>query len=302
MDWLLNHFTVHEQLPRPNWETIFKHADEKLNHREPNELWTEVARAWMDELIQHLPVGYTTTESNNFILVSNEQDHYNKSMSRFLESCRRGLLSNLAGIANDQGYGKHVVIIFGDIDRYYDYVSYYGPQEGTYGLSAGMYMNYGYGHFVFQHDTLDMAEAVATHEMTHALLNHLPIPAWLNEGLAVNMESIITGHVHPIRNQAMFNKHQRFWNEQNIQEFWRGESFFRADDGGQLSYQLAQILVTNLAENYPSFVEFANKANWQDSGEAAIEDIFDISLGDMIANFLGEGEWWPMPEKWQGQN
>jgi len=298
-NWLKEHLTLHENLPRPNWQSIYKYADEHFSQDDPNTVWTDIARQWMRELAMSLPAGYRQTETDDFILLSDQSDRYNKTLSTFLQKCRRHLLSTLNGIASDMGYGKHVVIVFGDIDRYYDYVSYYGPQEGTFGLSSGMYMNYGYGHFVFPNTDLFNAEPVAAHEMTHALLNHLQLPTWLDEGLAVNMESAICGYPSPVLNHQMFDKHQAFWGEEEMQEFWRGESFSRPDEGQELSYQLARILVTNLAEDYNALVEFANKATRQDSGEAAIEEVFEISLGDMVANFLGEGEWWPMPETWR---
>ncbi|RBP51251.1 hypothetical protein [Arenicella xantha] len=298
MDWINSHFSLHEKLPRPDWDGIYRYVDSNVVSQDHNALWCDIARTWMRELIAHLPAGYAQTETDNFILVSNETIRYNNNFLGFLERCRKRLLSTLRGIASDAGYGKHVVVIFGEIDHYYDYVSFYGPQEGTYGLSSGMYLNYGYGHFVFQHDNLDNAELIAAHEMTHALVDHLPIPAWLNEGMAVNMEAAICGQMPVLLDREMFNKHQRFWGEAEMQEFWRGDSFFRPDEGQALSYQLAQILVTNLSENYSAFVEFANQANRDDGGEAAIDSVFDISLGDMVANFLGEGDWWPQPETW----
>jgi hypothetical protein len=302
-NWLKNHLTPHQNLPRPNWESIHKHVDAHFSKDKLNEVWVDIARQWMHELAASLPSGYVLTETSDFIILSDQSARYNKTFSDYLQKCLRHLLSTLAGIANDEGYGKHVVIIFGDIDRYYDYVSFYGPQEGTYGLSSGMYLNYGYGHFVFPNTDLYNAEPIAAHEMTHALLSHLQLPTWLDEGLAVNMEAAICGFPSAPLNHQMFDKHQAFWGEDEMQEFWRGDSFSRPDEGLELSYQLARILVANLAENYDAFVEFANKADRVDGGEAAVEDVFDISLGDMVANFLGEGkgegEWWPKPETWK---
>ncbi|MBL4671388.1 MAG: hypothetical protein JKX81_03940 [Arenicella sp.] len=299
-NWIKGHLTFHQNLPRPNWASIYKYADAHFGNDNLNAVWEDIARKWMHELAASLPSGYRQTETSDFIVLSDQSARYNQTFSDYLQKCRRHLLSTLAGIANDEGYGKHVVIIFGDIDHYYDYVSFYGPQEGTYGLSSGMYLNYGYGHFVFPNIDLHNAEPIAAHEMTHALLNHLQLPTWLDEGLAVNMEAAICGFPSPPLDRQMFDKHQAFWGEDKMQEFWRGDSFSRPDDGPELSYQLARILVTNLAENYDAFVAFANKADRRDSGEAAIEDVFDISLGDMVTNFLGEGEWWPKPETWKG--
>lgn len=298
IDWLKQFIPIKNGLPHPDWDQIYNHVEQNGPAHEQHQLWCNIARNWVELLSENLTHAYTKVETENFILISSEGSRYNKSLSIFLESCRKRLLSIAKGICADDGFGKHVVIVFADIDSYYDYVSYYGPQEGTYGLSSGMYLNYGYGHFVFQQDDMDMSEPIAAHEMTHALLAHLPIPAWLNEGMAVNMESMVTGATPERLNKSTYELHQDFWDNEKIQEFWRGESFFRSDDGQKLSYQLAQILVTNLSKNYEPFVKFANKVNWVDGGESAMKEIYDLSLGDMVANFLGEGDWSPAPSSW----
>jgi len=298
LDWFENFISREDKLPHPNWELIYQFVEENQGDQNPHQLWCNIARNWVDTLVQQLPHEYIKTETENFILITSDDQRYSKSLSMFLESCRRRLLAKAKGICSDDGYGKYVVIVFADIDSYYDYITYYGPQEGTYGLSSGMYLNYGYGHFVFRQEELDFAEAIAAHEMTHALLDHLPIPLWLNEGMAVNMESVITGLLPQRLNKSLFALHQNFWNHQTIQEFWRGDSFSRPDDGQKLSYQLAQILVTNLSRNYDAFTKYVNKANYADGGEAAIEEVYGLSLGDMIYNFLGEGDWFPKPRAW----
>lgn len=299
MDWLPQYLNTNNRLPHPNWELVYKHIDEHLSHLESDTFWVEVARQWLSKLSAALEGDYKNVESENFILLSAEGASYTSTFLKFLEHSRAQLLKALNGITSDHGYGKHVVIIVSDNDTYYDYISNYGPEAGTYGLSSGMYINYGYGHFIFPHQEIDQAMPIAAHEMTHALLTHLPIPTWLNEGLAMNMERLICNIPSPRLNRAMFEQHEEFWQETRIQEFWHGGSFSRPDVGQELSYHLAQILVNNLAENYDSFVSFANKANWQDGGENAIKEVFDISLGDMIYNFIGDGEWSPQPGTWQ---
>jgi len=302
LDWLERLMPMDSKLPRPDWELIHDFVEENQGDQDLNQLWCNIARNWVDLLVEHLPHDYTKIETENFILISNDNDRYNKSLSMFLERCRKRLLVIAKGVCADDGFGKYVVIVFSDLDSYYDYISYYGPQEGTYGLTSGMYLNYGYGHFVFQQGDLDMAEPIAAHEMTHALLAHLPIPTWLNEGMAVNMEAMITGAAPQRLNKSLFELHQSFWDSDKIQEFWSGESFSRPDDGQNLSYQLAQILVTNLSKNYDAFILFANKADWADGGENAAEEIYGLSLGDMVTNFLGEGDWRPEASSWPSEN
>lgn len=134
--------------------------------------------------------------------------------------------------------------------------------------------------------------------MTHALLSHLPIPRWLDEGLAVSMEDIITSS-SPLRmNNRLFSQHELFWGENEIQEFWSGDSFYRTDEGQRLSYQLAQFAVDALSKEYETFIQFANKAHFSDGGESAANEVYEGSLANLISNFFGDGEWLPNPEKW----
>ena len=112
------------------------------------------------------------------------------------------------------------------------------------------------------------------------------------------MESLLGGYPPERLDRSMAEQHQDFWTSKTIQQFWTGESFFRPDDGQKLSYQLAQILVAELSTNYDTFSEFANSADWRDAGENAFLDIYALSLGDMVANFLGDGNWSPSPDEW----
>lgn len=301
VSWLKQCLFIQEELPRPDWGRVQKHVDDNFSVEglDLDHLWCEIAREWMCLLMQNFSDDYKVTESENFILISSAGDSYNKGMSKHLEYCRRRILFVSKGITSDVGFGKFVVIMFNDIESYYKYVSYfYGADEGAYGLSSGMYINNGYGHFVFVNDDMFIVEPIIAHEMTHALLSHLPIPLWLNEGLAVNMEASISNFSPERINKAGYQQHEDFWALDEIQEFWKGESFFRADVGQKLSYQLAQLMVSRFNESYDVFVEFVNVAHVDDAGEKAMNDIFGMSLGDLAAGFLGEGEWQPDPNSW----
>ena len=58
-------------------------------------------------------------------------------------------------------------------------------------------------------------------------------------------------------------------------------------------------MVGRFNESYDAFVDFVNAAHFEDAGEKAMLDIFDMSLGDLVAGFLGEGEWQPEPGVWK---
>ncbi len=298
MEWINRHFTESGGFPRPNWESIYEHVEKNLKDEDQNKIWSEIAYAWTLKLKSKLSHDYQIHESENYILVTSESDRYVKLLQDFLENTLKKILSTLKGIASDDGHGKYVVIVFNDIDDYYSYISYYYPEDGVFGLSSGVYLNNGYGHFVFPHQEVSYAESITAHEMTHSLLSHLPIPAWLNEGMAVTIEDMITGSAPLRMDNELFARHKAFWGENEIQEFWSGDAFFRADVGQELSYSLAQFAVKSLSHDYPTFVRFANKASFEDAGELAAKEVFGSSLGNLIAQFFGDGDWAPKPQEW----
>lgn len=293
IEWLDEHFTLVEGFPRPNWETINKEIGKRKDEKNENDLWCDIATIWVDKIKSVLSAGYSTFESKNFILLTAGDKNYTSSLLGFLEDTLCRILKTLSGIASDEGYGKHVVLIFDNLDHYYSYISYFYPDEGEFASSGGVYLNKGYGHFVFPHQEIFYAQSIASHELCHALLDHLPLPPWLNEGITVNIENMIMGSKEPLMDHVMINEHKEFWDEVKIQQFWSGESFSRPDDGQHLSYHLAQFLVLSISKEYKLFKDFVLKANYSDGGELAANSVYDNSLGFLIEGLLGKGDWAP---------
>ncbi len=275
---------------RPNWNLIASRIDESASTDKLNAFWTEQCNSWLNAIGAEYGESYRIHESENFALLSDEDDRYLRIFSEFLERTLGRILKTLDGIALEEGYGKHVAIIFTDIDQYYDYISRFFPDDGEFGMSGGMYLNEGYGHFVFPSQDITLAEPIAVHELTHACLNHLPIPLWLNEGLAVCMEDVLAGN-HLYLDKRIIAKHQRYWNENTIQSFWNGESFHASDEGQELSYNLAHVLVRYLSADLAVLREFVLNAQSSDSGDSACRAAFGINLAELASSFLGEGDW-----------
>ena len=277
----------------PDWNAIANTISNDLSHDEKHEAWQTKCQTWLGALVNELEGDYRISDTENFTIVSDEGGRYIKVFSSFLEISRKRILSTLKGVASDEGFGKHVAIIFKDLDHYYDYVSMFLPEEGELGISSGMYINNGYGHFVFPTQDMEYAEPIAVHELTHACLSHLPIPTWLNEGLAVLMEEVLANNTLYIDKEIVAQHHQ-YWNEKNIQEFWSGDSFYASDEGQGLSYHLAHILLRNISQDYTALAAFTNSANMEDAGESVAMKTLGVSLGDLAASFLGEGNWEPV--------
>lgn len=288
---------VIDGFPRPRWDSI-----SELVFSEPEDTWpaawSDWSIRWMDSVLNHLPGSYRLVETDNFLIVSAENDRYIELLSKFLERTLKRILTSLQGIASDDGYSKHVLLMFNSQELYYQYISYFYPDDGEFILSSGVFLNPGYGHFVFPFLEMSEAEATSAHELTHACLSHLPIPLWLNEGFAVTMEDEICDSSPLQMDNERFSEHASFWNHETIQEFWFGTSFNRTDQGSVLSYELARYCVRALSHDYDAFAALANSANYQDGGEAAAIEVFGGSLGGLVNQFFGDGDWSPRPERW----
>lgn len=289
-----------ESFPRPDWSAIDQGIEE-LPESEWTHYYTDWATLWLQMTCEVLPKGYKIVESKHFLMVSDQPDRYNKLLIQFFEKALGYIMYHLKGIAADEGFGKHVALIFSDQDTYYQYISYFYENEGEFPLTGGIFLNREYGHFVFPFLEMYQAEATAAHELTHACLAHLPVPLWLDEGIAVSIENDLCGTSPLKMSSEDIRKHIAFWNEDTIQEFWNGRSFSRTDDGFNLSYDLARFCVKALSQNYHQFAAFVNTSTFEDSGEAAATEYFGGSLGGLIEQFFGPGNWSPKPETWPSE-
>lgn len=284
-------------LPIPDWQ---KHAwPDTVEPAALDRIFDGYAAAWVDALAGALPGDYRRTESDNFMLLSTMAPRPAAVLLDYVERSRRRVLATLQGIAADEGHGKTIVMVLADEEAYYRYVSHYGSESSEpEAFSGGMFIDAGYGHFVFAQAGFESMEPVVVHELTHCLVRHLPIPAWLNEGLAVNTEHRFVPTRPRYRAEELQFLFGRFWNTQTIQEFWSGKSFLRPDDGQPLSYELARILVQLLDKDYERLVRFCAGATYEDGGEAASREVLGTGLGDLMQVVLGEGTWTPDPAAW----
>lgn len=294
-------FPVVDDFPRPDWYRIWDEVNKlpKENYEAEIFKWSNI---WLGKILDGLPNSYRQIESENFYLITAEDEKYSQLLLSYFEGALKRILRSLDQIASDEGVGKYVALVFSDQDTYYKYISYFYPEQGEFGLSAGIYLNRGYGHFALPFRDMADAEATAAHEMTHACLSHLPIPLWLNEGMAVTIEDELCGTQPLTMTKERLDEHHRYWSAESIQEFWSGQSFGRSDEGQSLSYELSRYCVRALAHDYDSFVSFVNNATYEDAGEKAALEVYGGGLGGLIEQFFGENLWDPAPETWTSSN
>lgn len=285
---------IAEGFPRPDWQAIGAIID-MLPPRQTADRWSATARAWLDATARHLGPPYVVRETRNFLILSPLIPRTTEVVERFIERAWKQISMQLDGLADDNGYGKRVVMLFATQDEYYEYSAFF-YSAGEHPLSAGVFLNGEYGHVAIPFHEIAETEATIAHELTHYYVSSLPLPLWLNEGLAVTFENEICCN-RPLRmDPDRLAEHHAFWNEDTIQEFWDGRSFRRTDEGIELSYELARYCVRALAHDRVPFIEFAKNATFEDAGEAAAVAVYGGSLGGLIEQFFGPGDWAPRPE------
>jgi hypothetical protein len=289
-------------LPIPDWSQLTQPPG--AQKQELDDFWSSAAFTWLKALQVKLGDGYEIAESEQFMLFGALSQRTQQLALDYAEKTRMRVLNVLDGVASDDGYGKFVMLVLRDYDTYYEYIAnYYSdvPDSEELALSSGMYINYGYGHFVFVEEDLDRVEPVIAHELTHGLLAHLPLPAWVNEGIAVSTERRLCprsrSDMTPFELQSQFST---FWNSATIQEFWSGKSWLRPDEGNSLSYELATTLVSLAAkDDWQRFARFVNAAAMSDAGDGAAREHLGLTLSELAAAVLGPGDWSPNPAAWK---
>jgi hypothetical protein len=291
---LVAHMPIEEGYPRPQWRALGAIID-ALPREQAYENRCTVARAWLGATARHLGASYAVRETRNFLVLSPLIGRAAEVVERFIERAWKQIAIELDGLSDDESYGKRVVMVFATQDEYYEYSAFF-YSDGEHPLSAGVFLNGGYGHVAIPFREIAETEATIAHELTHYYVSSLPLPLWLNEGLAVTFENEICFN-RPLRmDPDRLAEHHAFWNEDTIQAFWNGRSFHRTDEGIDLSYELARYCVRALAHEREPFIEFAKNATFEDAGEAAALAVYGGSLGGLIEQFFGPGNWAPRLE------
>ncbi len=99
-----------------------------------------------------------------------------------------------------------------------------------------------------------------------------------------------------------WDQHKRFWRVRELQEFWSGKSFFRTGEESHRSYQLARVMVEELAKNWESFKRFVLAADSKDAGARAAREEMGTDLGEVFSGLLqrpSSKKWAPNPRIWR---
>jgi len=293
----------HEGYPVPDWAKVHAWVDGLMAKARRAEAWTACERAWLLHFRDALGPAFRLDESAAAAIVSSLEPNVGQASVEFIERTGRRIDAVLKGIVENPPPGRDILIAFDDEESYYRYVSYYYPETGEFAFSGGMHIDAGCGHFVTVKREMRVMEATIVHEMTHAGLEHLPLPAWLNEGLAVNTERRLAGAPRELLggHEKLHDRLRRFWSVLSIQKFWSGEAFHDPESQA-LAYELARIVVEQLARDWKPFAGFVRRADRADAGAAAARERLGLDLGELVTALLERDtpkSWSPDPQKWE---
>ncbi len=286
-------------LARAAWEHAFSDLADDVDTALVAERLTAAARSWLVALNEEgFGKRLQSGESRRFILLGDVSSQHGKLILAFAEKTLASYERDLDGIMAFGPASKMPILVFSSHDDYYRYVSAYFP-DGHFGLSSGMFLSSGMGHFVLPAEEMAMLEPVIAHELLHAVVKHLPLPAWVNEGLASNAEFRYGNRFQDSRHaNDQLPHHRRYWDSEKLQRFWAGFSFFNADEGQELSYDLARRLVLGLSPDWQTMREFIVSADLSDAGQSAAEQILGYSLATAAEAITGVQGATPTPKLW----
>ncbi|WP_086930865.1 hypothetical protein [Agarilytica rhodophyticola] len=281
--------------PLFDWDKINSWLDSLENS---NEAYSLVRKAWLLHLRDTLGDNFRLYETSEVVVLSTQVDSEINTTVEFLHKSRAKIERVLKGICQFDEADKSVLILLDDNDSYYQYISQYESSEEA--ISGGMFIRIPIPHFVARNEDLYILEATLIHELTHSALNHYALPVWVDEGLAVNTEQRLVSTSRPIyKPEALLRKHREYWSEDRIQDFWSGRSFQMNGDSMTLSYELAQILIQHLSEDWESFKNFVRDASYEDAADKSAKQHCAVDLGISVAAFLNkEGKYGPRPSCW----
>jgi len=281
-------FIQHENMPLLDGHRLASWLNDNVPVEDRTSMLNEAKRAWLLHVRDALGTGFQVSESNTALVLSSLNPTTARTTANFMSKALEQVLGALDGIAQAPQSGKDILIVFEDAESYYRYLSFFYPDAAARGLSWGMYLRTGVGHFVAVKADLYSTQSMMVQEITRNCLAHLPLPLWLNAGIAVNTgrQLVKNKSCGGCSSQQLHHQLLTYWDESEIQNFWSGVSFQRADEGLELSYELARIMVELLARDWPSFKNFVISANADDAGEAAARAHLDMGLGELVCALL----------------
>lgn len=287
------------RLPQPRWRDIGAAAKD-FHQRHPEidalRLHREIGLFWLDELQDALGEEYKRFNSPSLILLTPN------THGRWLAANAVSIIKKLSRLLEpiEPNWVEPIIVIeFGNMERFYDYLGGLpGSDEG--GSPAAAFLPSGYPHIVIGAMPQWSLLQILGHELAHAYTHGFEFPLWLAEGLAQYVEGLVVGHRASPADRESISEWRSFWRSGDIQRFWSGESFVGPAQEVKCSYELALVVFEKLVSAHRAAMpHFVAAASWKDGGRAAAIETLGESLSIYATSAIGMNVSDPNPESWE---
>jgi hypothetical protein len=249
-------------------------------------------RHWLKRIAEVAGSNFGVIESDRFILMARDPEE-SKWILDIAEQGQQKAVASLGERIGEPVTGKIPIIIFMNTHLYRQHVRYYGP-DGRPDESDGV-CAHDNGEIHIALLSLSKIKDVLPHELTHAHVGNLPLPTWLNEGVA---QLVARRWKYDLT--AEFESHAKlFWRTRRLDRLWTAEAFDapRVEEETDFAYLFSELLVKEIRRLGESdFRKFLAEANKSDAGEAACKSVYGFGLQVWAQKLLGPGDWGPLEE------
>lgn len=309
-------FNEDNGLSYPRWEQVYAWMDNNVPEADHHDALTAVVRVWMHRLGSELKGEFTTVDSTNFVLFSALARPHRQWVLQAAEEIRHGILETVGYEITAGWKGKGLLLVLED-RLYTRYAMHYYGDRYMAPSSGVMISGGGYVRIAIVQPNGSQFDwtfrRVLAHEFSHyTFCGELDLPKWLDEAIAMHFEDRFGGGEESIEfrlghyfevsgTKAILEEFKAAWTEERLQGFWSGDLWSSEEDDNAFCYEMARILFTMIRQSLTGgpaqFRAFLQNARWEDAGENAAQEHLGYSLGDLAAQFLGEGNWAPRPEE-----
>ena len=290
-------FEIVEGYPRVDWSVVRKAVERYDARPTVNQIWTELTAQWLGMVGRQLGERYEITESRYLLLLSAQSAGASDRLPKIADEAYERAQQMVGRNGEPRRYGKHAVIALESTREYDDHITHcYAENERQMYRKNASYIARGYRNTVLDGSSANMLRALVGF-LAHDVVFDFPLPHWLEAGFLDFAEDMvqIPGYGDWRINERQVRVHQRYWSWFGIEHFWHGRGFLN-DSSQRLCNELAKILFRNLASDRkrrPRLGGFIQVADRTDAGAAACVSCFGCSLSELVAEFLGPGEWGP---------
>lgn len=183
-------FVFKEGFHRADWSAMERFIAANVNPEDQLAAWNEAVLFWISKVRADLGGCYSLFESEQTVLLCNQPVQTARWILDYAGRTAVTIREILGPTAWRGWAGRNVLLIFSDEDDYYQYLAFHTP-EGEQAKSGGVCIHSGYTHVALPwYGETDTANTIV-HELTHDCLAHLPLPPWLNEGVAVTIQKAV---------------------------------------------------------------------------------------------------------------